>query len=772
MYIRLARTLFDPLQALPDLPARLSYTSAEPAAASTYIVQFSGPVMPEWKQAITTSGGQLGDYIPDYAFLVHLDGTAKAIVGALPFVRWVGPYQPAYKLSPDMDYNDTRSYRVILAPWAKAESTLTALSSLGTQPRSYSQGFAAVLSGEQLDQVAHMPDVLWIEPFHMQRIYNDIGGGVILGGQTAWASGYTGNGVTVAIADTGLDTGNPSNIHQDLAGRVAHISSWPVLYANYGQGCQVTNTGANDGPADKDSGHGTHVTGSVAGSGAASSGQFKGLGYQATITFQAVEQYTTFSSACGVAGNAAYMLSGIPDDVRTLLSEVYGWGARIQNDSWGGGTHGVYDQQANYFDDFIHSHPDMAVVVAAGNDGTDANNDGYTDGNSISSPGTAKNVITVGASDNERTSGGFSTYTWAQVLPSDFGAAPTGSDRISDDRGELAAFSSRGPMNDGRIKPDVVAPGTDIISVRSSQIPSNSNGWGTYNSYYMYMGGTSMASPLTAGTAALVRDYYIHHERVTNPSAALIKATLINTAVDISGYGNVNQEAGKPIPNNHEGWGRVDVGAATTPGTRQFVDHTTGINTGATATYNYIVNTGRPFKVSLVWSDYPSTPLASPTLVNNMNLRVTAPNGTTAYWGNNFSGGWSQTGGSADMVNNVENVYIQSPTAGQWTVEVIGQNVPQGPQAFALVVDGNLSGKTWNGSSSSDWHTAGNWTPTGVPASADNVMIPDTARDPIISSRDAVASSLTINSGAVLDLTSRKLTVEGTLINNGTLKQR
>jgi serine protease AprX len=688
LYIHLAIGSFDPLEALPDLPADLSYTSAEATAAGVYIVQFTGPVMPEWKQAVGSAGGELGDYLPDYAFLVRLDEAAKSRLQALPFVRWLGPYQPAYKLAPDADYDDLRSYRIVLAPWADAAASQGGLTSLAAKTRDNSQGFSAVLDGEQIDQVARLPDVVWIEPFYLQRLYNDVAAGTIMGGTTAWGNGYSGSGVTIAVTDTGLDTGNPSAIHQDFSGRVPHISSWPVAYANYGGGCEIANAGADDGPADTQSGHGTHVTGSVAGNGARSSGQFKGLGYGATITFQAVEQYTSWTLPNPSVCPNGYYLTGIPDDVRDLLDEVYGWGARVQNNSWGGGQTGVYDQQSANFDDFIHQHPDMTVLVSAGNDGADANGDGYVDENSTTSPATAKNLITVGGSENERSSGGVQ-YTYGAVWSSDFPANPTSGDYPSDNREHMAAFSSRGPLADGRIKPDVVAPGTNILSVRSSQ--ASGNGWGSYNQYYMYMGGTSMSSPLATGAATLVREYYIADEGHTNPSAALIKATLVNSAVDIAGYGNTSQEAGQPIPNNHEGWGRVDVVGATTPGNRQFVDNTSGVSTGATETYNYSVTAGQPFKVTLVWSDYPGSPAAGKALVNDLNLRVTAPNGTTTYWGNRFSGGWSQSDGSADAINNVENVYVQSPTAGWWTVEVIGQNVPEGPQPFALVVDGDVS---------------------------------------------------------------------------------
>ena len=91
----------------------------------------------------------------------------------------------------------------------------------------------------------------------------------------------------------------------------------------------------------------------------------------------------------------------------------------------------------------------------------------------------------------------------------------------------------------------------------------------------------------------------------------------------------------------------------------------------------------------MVWSDYPSTDAATVNLVNDLDLEVTAPGGAV-YRGNVFSGGWSAAGGTADRRNNVENVYVQAPAVGTWTVTVKGYNVPNGPQPFALVVDGSF----------------------------------------------------------------------------------
>jgi hypothetical protein len=269
----------------------------------------------------------------------------------------------------------------------------------------------------------------------------------------------------------------------------------------------------------------------------------------------------------------------------------------------------------------------------------------------------------------------------------------------------MASWSSRGPTDDGRIKPDVVAPGTWILSGYSDLYqqgyegdpvnPQNGlyqwDGWGMpFNQDYKYMGGTSMSNPIAAGAATVVRDYY-QKAYSHNASAALVKATLINSAVDLLDENNDGAiDNDFPIPNFHEGWGRVNVANATDGG-YEYVDQTTGLSTGGNNTYQYsLTSGGSAFKVSLVWSDFPSTEAASKNLVNDLDLVVTGPGGSPVYRGNVFSGGWSQTGGSADRTNNVENVYVQSAASGTWTVQVVGFNVPNGPQPFALVVDGNI----------------------------------------------------------------------------------
>ena len=392
------------------------------------------------------------------------------------------------------------------------------------------------------------------------------------------------------------------------------------------------------------------------------------------------------------------------------------------------------------------------------------------DNDSIGSPGTAKNVITVGASENQRTdnypcdtglayttcasqSGANNIATYGASWPSDYPANPINSDPAAGNSNQMAAFSSRGPTDDGRIKPDVVAPGTWILSTYSdlyqqgydaSPNPQNSayqyDGWGfPYNSYYKYMGGTSMSNPLTAGGAAVVKDYYSKAYGI-NATAALVKATIINSAVDILDENNDGANDNDfPIPNNNEGWGRVNLDAAT-DGTIAYVDEATGLSTGGNATFQ-VTTTGGPLKVTVVWTDYPSTDTATVNLVNDLDLTVSGPSGT--FRGNVFSGGWSATGGSADRRNNVENVYIQTPAAGTYTVTVNGYNIPNGPQKFALAVDGGTlgTGPTPTPGPTNTPTNTPTATNTGVPPTPTNTPAPTTSTGFLAPSANAAQTS-------------------------------
>lgn len=690
------------------LTPELTLAAYPPGTSGYFIVQFTGPVQPEWKAEIQRLGGAILDYIPDFAYKVKMAPEAADRVRHYRAVNWVGIFQPAYKLSPQLRRTGTNFYRVVVAESGDMDAVITSLASQGVMVSSRGGSILEVIAeADQLAAMANILDVAWIENFVLREKHNEYGAGVIMGANVANTRGYDGSTQIVAVADTGFGTGVAATAFADIpASRITAIYDWP------GAPDFFCPTIIADGAQDVDSGHGTHTAASVL-SGGRPDGTGKGTAPAASLVFQAVEDY-----AVCLFGNGYYLL-GIPADLHSLYQQAYDAGARIHSNSWGSNANGDYTQDSADTDDFIWDNPDMTITFSAGNAGTDGNSDGVVDNGSLGSPATAKNVITVGASENDRagdwdcdTGLGYTTcagdggqnpiFTYGSAWPFDFPANPLLSDPSAGNANQMAAFSSRGPAADLRIKPDIVAPGTWVLSGYSdlyqqgydgSPNPQNStyqyDGWGNpRNQYYKYMGGTSMSNPLAAGGAAVVRDFY-QKTASHAASAALTKATLINTATDLLDENNdgVNDND-FPIPNSHEGWGLVNLAAATN-GTQEYLDVTSGLGTGGSAVYQYVLTAGQPLKVTLAWSDAPSTAAAAINLVNDLDLVVTSPGGAT-YRGNVFSGGWSQTGGSADRRNNVENVYVQSATAGTWTVQVSGFNVPTGPQPYALVVDGSI----------------------------------------------------------------------------------
>jgi hypothetical protein len=193
------------------------------------------------------------------------------------------------------------------------------------------------------------------------------------------------------------------------------------------------------------------------------------------------------------------------------------------------------------------------------------------------------------------------------------------------------------------------------------------------------MGGTSMAAPLTAGAVALVREYLRKKRRIANPSAALVKAVLVAGAVRLPGYG-----APKAVVDIHQGYGRVNLDNVLSPEppfSASFADVRPGVRTGEGAVIDVKVHAGgSPFRVVLAYSDFPG-----PVLVNNLNLLVTAPDGTVRTGNQPAAAGLIP-----DTKNNVEVVHVPSPAAGNWKIEVIGSNVPRGPQDYAIVCLGRL----------------------------------------------------------------------------------
>jgi len=309
---------------------------------------------------------------------------------------------------------------------------------------------------------------------------------------------------------------------------------------------------------------------------------------------------------------------------------------RITSSSYGDGNNTGYTAFTRAVDQQTRQRPYLLHVFSSGNSG--ASNFGYGAGagwgNITGGHKMGKNVMTVG-----------------NVLYTD----------------ALAPSSSRGPAKDGRIKPDVCAVGTSVTSTVNP------------NTYAVFSG-TSMACPGVSGvTAQLVHAYRTLNSNQEAPSA-LLKAALMNTAEDL----------GNPGPDFRFGYGRVNaLRAVRVLEQRTYLKDS--LTTGQTKTHALTIPAGKKeLRVMVYWHDYEAAVNAGSHLINNLNIQVAAPSGTTYNpWVLDHRPTVAQLNANAtrglDSLNNVEQVTLDNPAAGSYTVTVRGAAVPQGPQTYYLV---------------------------------------------------------------------------------------
>jgi hypothetical protein len=685
--IMFPQVIFDTVNGEPSLSADMIATS------DYYAVQFIGPITQEWKAQLEDIGAINTDhYWSNHAYIIKMDETTKDTVEALPFINWVGQFQPAYKFVHDLSEFD--AVDTVLVDVFKNEdffNVLARIKSMGAtldeEPvikEEYDSQARIVIDTSLLPELASMDEVSVVARYVMPHVMNDQAAThYCTASNLAWSketSGYdvptntwgglTGYGQVVGVTDTGFDIGNANSGHYDfflgpLGDRVVGLHRTGGCSANL---------------HDRLHAHGTHVAGIVAGNGYCaethygmdtsdhvygSDHVFAGMAPEASLSINAAGDNSQDGGLCPIT----------PTCWQTESSD----GARIHTNSWGGGA--GYSGSAVDADQFMWSNRDNVVFCAAGNAGPGAS--------TVGPPASAKNDMTVGASGNYRPAYKFQS-----------------------DPNLIVPFSSRGPFPaaaPNRYEPDIMAPGHYVVSTTAWDYKydlGDSNGDGDeYNDPYrpedcyspgvyqtglvqhdyVPMSGTSMASPAAAGTTALIRQYYTDMETIT-PSGILLKATGIHGGIDM-GFG---------FPSNDQGWGRINVKESlfpTAPSTMQFYDHRTGISAGSTwnAATDGLLNTNIqsdrvPLKVTMVSLD---TNGNNGRLSNDLDLRVTSPGGTI-YYGNNFVGAWSVPGGSDDNDMLVERVLLSTPEVGVWTIEVVGDNTPVGNTPFAFLVTGDF----------------------------------------------------------------------------------
>lgn len=706
--------IFDPVQQAVD--AR-GIGAAAPVAASAYaIVQFNdAKSMAEARQALVRQGVQFLAYLPNNAYYVRLGRAGLRDVLAQPAVRWAGPLQPALKLdarlwldargnSPALQddgshelqidaFDGVSSANIAAELIKKVPGVTITMRSERAQALPYVRAAVSRASLDTLIEVASAIDgVSYIAPWAATTTMNSASAGAIQGNNTTncagsgpgcgprplWDHGITGTGQIAAVADSGtspnaawftaLDKGlgahteiTPSDNPPPLLPNIGTLHPNNKIIAYWLQ---------PGGPIDYDftSGHGTHVTGTVLGDAA---GTFGAVSY-----LPATPLLPNHDLADGMAPGAQLLFqdagpasatSIIISDFGGTLDQAYAGGARVHNNSWGAKTSGTYQGNDAALDRASRSDEDLLVVVAAGNDVAGAMATG--------SPANAKNSLAVAALGH-------------------------GGSLVK------ASYSNSGPTADGRMKPDIAAPGSAIVSAKNEttfsmaiKAPAVAN-----------MSGTSMASPTITGNAVLARQFFAdgfyprgekHAADAYNPTGAALKAILLNST-------NVSTNAAAGWPNTGTGWGR-----AWLDGNLWFKDtmadgddsrrlrlferpNAAGLQTGQVNEYTIAnVAAGSELRATLVWFDVDAAPGATATLINDLDLEVVGPAGS--WLGNVIAGNESQPGGSADHKNTVEQVRLAAPVAGSYTFRVKAGNVPgngvegSDRQGYALAVSGRFA---------------------------------------------------------------------------------
>lgn len=690
-------------------PAR--FPLKPPSGATLQLVQFVGPLKDAWLDQVRMAGAVPIQYIDSFGYLVWADAASRLKLDAMVADARVIQFSQALpgfiklgnSLFDRLQSGAVGSDKVSIivqryrhdGDSGRERFSALALKPLDDWTPQLDYEIARFeASQSQIRQLIDLPDVFWVGEYIAPTMNDEVQAQILRGnfnadqsaplqpGYLPWLKSlgfpddpqaYPILDITDSgIGDRSIQTGDPT-LHR--LGDSANATRMA-----YNQKCTI-----NNGDVD---GHG-HINANIA------------LGYDVRENaatpgarfpgeYQRGQGINPFGRLGGTRVFApAFDLAACGGTYAGVISANYSAGARISSNSWGcAACAGQYDVSSQAYDLGIRDadaaavgNQELITIFSAGNSGPAAN--------SIASPGNGKNMITVGASENPRSVD--EDGPWSDDCAIDASGADNAMDVIF--------FSSRGPAPGGRVKPELIAPGTHVTGTQAH--PGIGDGICDArrplgNATYAASSGTSHAAPAVAGVASLSWWWIASGQgslefdagSATAPTPALMKAWLVAHPAWLSGSG-----ANDSLPSNAQGFGMPDLGAmfSDTPTYLVNQNRLLGNSGQVWTTQVQRVDPDKPMRIVLAWTDAPGAVGTSPQ-VNNLDL--SAMTGSAQWHGNHFQGAWSTPGGSPDGANNVEAIYLPAGPTKPLTIAVsafnmAGDGVPGNAdmtdQDFALV---------------------------------------------------------------------------------------